>query len=290
LTDIQALILGIVQGATEFLPISSSGHLVLVPWILDWHGVGESNMAFDVLVHLGTLAAVFGYFRRDFKRMIGAAWSGIQARDPMGDPDSRLAWFILGGSIPAGLAGLALEDWFEGLFGNPAAVAVLLFGTAGLLCLAERVRAHGDASRARAHDRRLNTLDTLNRMKWADALWIGAAQAMAILPGISRSGATIAAGLVRGFDRASAARFSFLLGTPAIIGAAALQLLDLLQAGALESQIKVLLIGFASAAVVGYLAIHALLLYVRQRSLNIFAVYCALFGAVSLIIYVVRGN
>ncbi len=288
MTDIQALILGIVQGATEFLPISSSGHLVLVPWILDWHGVGESNMAFDVLVHLGTLAAVFGYFWRDFKRMIGAAWSGIQARDPMGDPDSRLAWFILGGSIPAGLAGLALEDWFEGLFGNPAAVAVLLFGTAGLLCLAERVRAHGDASRA--PDRRLNTLDTLNRMKWADALWIGAAQAMAILPGISRSGATIAAGLLRGFDRASAARFSFLLGTPAIIGAAALQLLDLLQAGALESQIKVLLIGFASAAVVGYLAIHALLLYVRERSLNIFAVYCALFGTVSLIIYVIRGN
>jgi len=285
LTDIQALILGIVQGATEFLPISSSGHLVLVPWLLDWHGVGESNMAFDVLVHLGTLAAVFGYFWRDFKRMIGAAWSGVRRRDPMGDPDSRLAWFILGGSIPAGLAGLALEDWFEGLFGNPAAVAVLLFGTAGLLCLAERVRAHGDASRA--PDRRLNTL---NRMKWADALWIGAAQAMAILPGISRSGATIAAGLVRGFDRASAARFSFLLGTPAIIGAAALQLLDLLQAGALESQIKVLLIGFASAAVVGYLAIHALLLYVRQRSLNIFAVYCALFGAVSLIIYVIRGN
>ena len=288
MTDIQALILGIVQGATEFLPISSSGHLVLVPWILDWHGVGESNMAFDVLVHLGTLAAVFGYFRRDFKRMIGAAWSGIQARDPMGDPDSRLAWFILGGSIPAGLAGLALEDWFEGLFGNPAAVAVLLFGTAGLLCLAERVRAHGDASRA--HDRRLNTLDTLNRMKWADALWIGAAQAMAILPGISRSGATIAAGLLRGFDRASAARFSFLLGTPAIIGAAALQLLDLFQAGAPESQMKVLLIGFASAAVVGYLAIHALLLYVRERSLNIFAAYCALFGAVSLIIYVIRGN
>ncbi len=288
MTDIQALILGIVQGATEFLPISSSGHLVLVPWILDWHGVGESNMAFDVLVHLGTLAAVFGYFRRDFKRMIGAAWSGIQARDPMGDPDSRLAWFILGGSIPAGLAGLALEDWFEGLFGNPAAVAVLLFGTAGLLCLAERVRAHGDASRA--HDRRLNTLDTLNRMKWADALWIGAAQAMAILPGISRSGATIAAGLLRGFDRASAARFSFLLGTPAIIGAAVLQLLDLFQAGALESQMKVLLIGFTSAAVVGYLAIHALLLYVRERSLNIFAAYCALFGAVSLIIYVIRGN
>jgi undecaprenyl-diphosphatase len=288
LTDIQALILGIVQGATEFLPISSSGHLVLVPWILDWHGVGESNMAFDVLVHLGTLAAVFGYFWRDFKRMIGAVWSGIQARDPMGDPDSRLAWFILGGSIPAGLAGLALEDWFEGLFGNPAAVAVLLFGTAGLLCLAERVRAHGDASRA--PDRRLNTLDALNRMKWADALWIGAAQAMAILPGISRSGATIAAGLLRGFDRANAARFSFLLGTPAIIGAAALQLLDLIQAGALESQMKVLLIGFASAAVVGYLAIHALLLYVRERSLNIFAAYCALFGAVSLIIYVIRGN
>lgn len=285
MTDIQALILGIVQGATEFLPISSSGHLVLVPWILDWHGVGESNLAFDVLVHLGTLAAVFGYFWRDFKRLIGAAWSGVSRRDPMGTPDSRLAWFILGGSIPAGLAGLALKDWFEGLFGNPAAVAVLLFGTAGLLFLAERMRAHRDASRA--HERGLNTLNT---MKWADALWIGAAQALAILPGISRSGATIAAGLQRGFDRASAARFSFLLGTPAIIGAAALQLLDLLQAGVLESQIKVLLIGFASAAVVGYLAIHALLLYVRQRSLNIFAIYCALFGAVSLIIYVIRGN
>jgi undecaprenyl-diphosphatase len=287
LTDIQALILGIVQGATEFLPISSSGHLVLVPWILDWHGVGESDLAFDVLVHLGTLAAVFGYFWRDFKRMIGAAWSGIQRRDPMGAPDSRLAWFILGGSIPAGLVGLALEDWFEGLFGNPAAVAVLLFGTAGMLFLAERVRAHGDASRG--HERGPNTLNTLNTMKWADALWIGAAQALAILPGISRSGATIAAGLRRGFDRAGAARFSFLLGTPAIIGAAALQLLDLLQAGALESQIKVLLMGFASAAVVGYLAIHTLLLYVRKRSLNIFAVYCALFGAVSLIIYVIRG-
>ena len=274
MTIIQALVLGIIQGATEFLPISSSGHLVLVPWLLGWHNVGESDLAFNTLLHLGTLVAVLGYFWADIWRILRAAGEGVRRRDFMGTADARLAWFILVGSVPAGLVGLLLEDWFEALFGSPLAAAFFLLGTAGLLFFAEL---------AGRQDRALDSL------RWSHALWIGCAQALAILPGISRSGATIAAALRRGVERAEAARYSFLLGVPAVLGAGGLQLLKLFQAGELSSQVDVLLVGFGSAAVVGYLAIHTLLLYVRKRPLYLFAFYCVVLSGLSLVIYGLRG-
>lgn len=273
MTLIQALILGIIQGATEFLPISSSGHLVLVPWLLGWQGVGESDLAFDTLVHWGTLAAVFGYFWNDIWRIVAAVLTGIRRRDLMGSPDARLGWFIFVGSIPAALVGFFLEDWFEGVFGKPLVAAILLLGTAGMLFFAERL-----GTRQRK----------LDSMTWCDAILIGFAQALAILPGISRSGATISAALKQGIDRAEAARYSFLLGIPAVVGAGVWQLSKLLREGPLTGQIGAVLVGFVSAAIVGYLAIHTLLLYVRKRPLYVFAVYCVLFAAFSLVVYAVR--
>ncbi len=273
MTPLQALVLGILQGATEFLPVSSSGHLVLVPWLLNWHGVGESELAFDALVHWGTLLAVLAYFRRELWQIVWAVLDGIRRREPLGTIDARMGWYILVGSIPAALFGLLLEDWFEELFGRPDAAALLLFATAGLLFFAER---YG------AKKRELET------MRWVDAILIGVAQALAILPGISRSGATIAAALKQGFKRADAARYSFLLGVPAVLGAGAIQLLKLLDAGDLSGQIDTLMIGFVSAALVGYLAIHSLLLFVRRRPLYLFSLYCVVLGASSLVVYVLR--
>ncbi len=270
---IQALVLGLVQGATEFLPVSSSGHLVLVPWLLGWHDVGESNLAFDTLVHWGTLVAVLGYFWKDLWRILGAVWNGIRSRDLLGEADARLGWFIVVGSIPAVLVGFFLNDWFERAFGNPMAAAWLLFGTAGLLFLSERA------------GRRYRGLDS---MDWGDAIWVGLAQALAILPGISRSGSTISAALLRGMKREDAARYSFLLGVPAVLGAGAWQLIKLFQSGAISEQLGSLLVGFASSAVVGLLAIHLLLLFVRKRPLYLFGVYCVLFGGFSLIVYGMR--
>ncbi len=270
----QAILLGIIQGATEFLPVSSSGHLVLLPWLFGWHEIGESNLAFDALVHWGTLAAVVTFFWRDIVRVVAAVWDGLRRRQPLGTPEARLGWFIAAGSIPAALAGFLLEDWFAARFGDPRSVAVLLFGTAGLLFVAER------AGRG---------MRTVEQMGWLDALVIGLAQALAILPGISRSGATIAAGLKRGLERAEAARFSFLLGIPAILGAGAWQMVQLLQTGSFSEQAGVLAAGFVAAAVVGYLAIYSFLAYLRSRTLDLFAAYCALLGAISLVVYVARG-
>ncbi len=273
MTAIQALILGILQGATEFLPISSSGHLVLIPWLLGWRDIGESDLAFDAFLHLGTLVAVLAYFWRDLWRIVRAVWVGLWDRRPFGTPDARMGWFILLGSVPAAVVGLLLEDWFEGMFGNPLAVAVLLWGTAALLITAERIGA-----RQR----------TLTEATWFDAIWAGLGQALAILPGVSRSGATIAAGLTRGLKREEAARFSFLLSIPAVFGAGAIQFLNLLQSGDASGQATTLTVGFVAALLVGLAAIHSLLLFVRRRPLYLFAGYCLLFGGLCMVVYVVR--
>ena len=270
---LQALVLGIIQGATEFLPISSSGHLVIVPWLLGWQAVGENDLAFDALVHWGTLVAVIGYFWSDIWRIVRAVWSGIRRRDYFGSPDARVGWYIVVGSIPAALIGFLLEEWFEGAFGRPLVAALMLFVTAGLLITAERV---GSQDRG------------IERLNWGDAVLIGLAQALAIMPGISRSGATIAAAQSRGVQRSDAARYSFLLGVPAVVGAGLWQLVKLFEAGEFSGKLGVLLAGFLSAAIVGYLAIHTLLRYLRRRSLVLFALYCVAFGALSGVVYAIR--
>jgi undecaprenyl-diphosphatase len=268
----QAFILGVLQGATEFLPVSSSGHLVLVPWLLGWPA---SSLAFDAVVHWGTAAAVIVYFWRDWVTLVTAAWQSTILRSPDQKSQARLAWLILLGTIPAALIGYLLEDFFEEMFARPVAAAGFLLVTAALLTASERL------------GRRERDLDTLN---WLDALLIGLAQAMAIFPGISRSGSTIAAGLARGLRRESAARFSFLLATPIILGAGLLKVVDLAQAGDLAAQAPLLVVGFVAAGVVGFGCIHFLLRYLQRRPLYPFAIYCAAGGVICLLVALVRGG
>lgn len=271
----QAFILGLVQGATEFIPISSSGHLVLVPWLLSWE---SPPLAFDTMVHWGTLVAVFGVFWLDLWVLLKAGLNGLL--DAVGidrsyDGDqARLAWAILLGSLPAVLAGFLLADFFEELFGKPVAAAGLLLVTAGILTFSEWL---GRQERP------------FSRIGWLDSLFIGVAQAFAIMPGISRSGATIAAGLSRGVQREAAARFSFLLSAPVVLGAGLFQLLDLMEAGGLDSLAGSLVVGFVTAAVSGYLCVRWLLKYLASRPLYIFALYCLTFGLFCLVVALLRG-
>jgi undecaprenyl-diphosphatase len=281
----QALLLGILQGASEFLPISSSGHLVLVPWLLNWPAPG---LTFDAVVHWGTAAAVVAYFWRDWVTLVGAAIhtlreTGFFRRNPVsrgaepsqGSTDARLAWLILLGTIPAAVIGYLFDDFFETMFARPVAAAGFLLVTAALLTASERI------------GRREHDLDSLT---WSDALLVGLAQALAIFPGVSRSGATIAAGLTRNLKRASAARFSFLLATPIILAAGLFKLVDLAEAGGLASQGSALILGFVAAAVVGYGCIHFLMRYLQQRRLYPFAVYCAVAGILCLLVALARGG
>jgi undecaprenyl-diphosphatase len=261
----QALILGVIQGATEFLPISSSGHLVLVPWLLGWE---QPGLAFDAVVHWGTALAVIVYFWREWLALIRAVFQAIRQRT-FDDPKARLALMIVIGTLPAALIGFLFESFFEDMFARPVAAAAFLLVTATLLSVAERL---GRQER------------NLEQMTWLDALVVGLGQALAIFPGLSRSGATIAAGLARGLEREPAARFSFLLATPIILGTGGFKLLDLAQAGNLTGQVPTLIVGLVAAGAVGLGCIHFLLRYLQRRSLYPFAIYCAAVGTTCLII------
>lgn len=271
----QALVLGLVQGATEFIPISSSGHLVLVPWLFGWD---KAPLAFDTMVHCGTLVAVVAVFWRDLWEISVAGFNSLLA---LGTKDrnydgvqARLAWVIVIGSLPAALAGFFLGDFFEELFGKPTAAAGLLLVTSGILIVGERLG---------RQDRLITGIGRL------DALFIGVAQAFAIMPGISRSGSTIAAGLARRVKREAAARFSFFLSVPVILGAGLFKLFDLVSAGGLGDLAGALIVGFVAAAVSGYLCIRWLLSYLSVRPLFLFAAYCLTFGLFNLMISLVRA-
>ena len=265
MTLLQAIILGIVQGMTEFLPISSSGHLLLVPALFD---LPQPDLALIAIVHEGTLVAVLLYFWEEIWEIVRGVLAGLSQRQPLATPEARLGWYIFVGSIPAAVAGLLLEDFFDEVFGNPTAAAFFLVGTAVLLVAGERI---------------LSGQKEVAQMSWADAIIVGLFQMIALFPGISRSGSTIAAGLWRGLDRPTAARYSFLLGIPAILGAGILQLFNILSAENTASQLPVFVASFVAAAISGYVCIHFLLSWLRQRSLYIFAVYCAAFGLLFLL-------
>ncbi len=264
---VQAFILGLVQGASEFAPVSSSGHLVLVPWLLGWPAPA---LVFDTIVHWGTLAAVLAYFWRDFIGL-ARAWGQSLASRNLSTPEARIAWLIIVGTVPAALMGYVGEDFFERLFAAPAWVAGLLLVTGLALALSERL----SQRRKEAH-----------QLSFLEAIIIGFTQGCAIAPGISRSGATMAAGLFCGLKREAAARFSFLLATPIIFGAGLLQLLDLLKTENATIHIPSLMLGFLTAALSGYLCIRFLLSYLQQGKLYVFAIYCWLFGSACLLIAV----
>jgi len=269
MNPIQALVLGLVQGATEFIPVSSSGHLVLVPWLLNW---SEPGLAFDTMVHWGTMMAVVAVFWRDLWQLAVAWLRSLRSRS-LDEVKARIAWWIVLGTVPGVVMGLLFEEPLEKLFNTPVAVSVLLLGTAGILVLSEKM---GRRNRA------------LAEMTWVDALLIGTGQAVAIMPGVSRSGTTIATGLWRGLKRETAARFSFLLSTPIILGAGIPQLWDVVQASDLGTQLPTLILGFVAAALSGYLCIRFLLSYLQQHKLYVFATYCAVAGLVCLGVALIR--
>jgi len=262
----RALVLGAVQGLTEFVPVSSSGHLVLVPFLLGWQ---IPALGFDVAVHLGTALAIVVYFRREIAGIVSGTVRTVFRRGREADrAHVRMAGLLLVGSVPAAVAGLTLESTFERLFSEPPTVALFLAVTAAMLFVAERLYARRPPARAR----------DISRVGWKDAVTMGVFQAVAIAPGISRSGATISAGLTRGLTRDASARFSFLLGLPAILGA------GLLKMGDLTEGVDAATVAGATAvsAVTGFAAIALLLRYLRVRDTRPFAWYCLLFGAVSL--------
>ncbi len=262
---LQALVLGAVQGLGEFLPISSSGHLIVVPWLLAWP---VQSLGFDVALHLGTLVAVLYALLPDWLRLLGSGLRCLRRGRPWAEPEARQLWLLALASVPGAVVGLMLDDWAETVFRAPLLVAFTMSGMGAVLLAADRRAGSG-----RGADVTL-----------AHALLIGCAQALAIVPGVSRSGATISAALFLGYARGEAARFSFLLATPITAGAALVKVPELIASGAPAA----VWLGMATAAVFGFLSIRVLLGYVRTRDYRPFAYYRFLFGALVLGVFCVR--
>ncbi|MGQ9498140.1 MAG: undecaprenyl-diphosphatase UppP [Desulfotomaculales bacterium] len=258
---LHAVVLGLVQGLGEFLPISSSAHLVLVPWLFGWRDPG---LAFDVALHVGTLFAVVAYFWRDWLVLLH---HGLAAR---GTRKAVLFWYLVAATVPGALAGWLLEDYAETVFRAPPLVGVMLIMLGVVLYLADHL------------GRRLRRLDDITL---GQALLIGVAQAFAIIPGVSRSGATITAARLLGIEREAATRFSFLLSTPIIFGAGVMQLKNITVA-----DLKLpFVVGVAVSAVTGFMAIRFLLRYVTTKNFNIFVWYRFALGLSVLAVVVLRG-
>lgn len=256
---IDALILGVTQGLTEFLPVSSSGHLILVPWIGDITYLKDHpvfNKTFDVALHLGTLVGVIAYFRSEILMLIGGIVSAVRRRRMQTTPE-RLAVMIAIASVPAAIVGAAGQDFIDRHLGDPWQIAILL-GVFGIVLYFA--------------DRRPERRD-MDTVRPRDAVIVGAAQALALAPGVSRSGITITAGRFLGLDRDSAARFSFLLLVPITAGAVLVKGLKVAKDGLPHGAAGPMLIGMAAAAVTGYAAIAWMLALVRRRSYNVFVVY-----------------
>jgi len=257
----RAIVLGVLQGAGEFLPISSSGHLIVLPFLMGWP---DSGLAFDVALHLGTLAAVAFAFWREWLRLLRGGWRGLASGRPLADPDARLLLYLAIATVPGAVAGLLLDDWAETVFRSPALVAAMMALMGVVLWLADRRAGAGAGGEV---------------VSLRDALLIGLAQALAIVPGTSRSGATISMALFLGHRREAAARFSFLLALPITAGAALVKVPELLAGG---SALTPVVLGMLAAAVSGFVAIRFLLRYVRTRSYAPFVWYRFAFAAAVL--------
>jgi undecaprenyl-diphosphatase len=270
----QAIILAIVQGLTEFLPVSSSAHLILLPWLSHGH-IPDPGLAFDVALHLGTLIAVVLYFLREWVQLI---LCGLGFHYPQRAPEHqvmqnrRLFWYLVAGTIPGALVGFLFEHRIEEYLRDPVPIAIAMIAIALLMWYAEY------AGRKDRH---------MEQTSLGDSLIIGTGQALALFPGVSRSGITISCGLFRGMTREAAARFSFLLATPLIAGAAAVEVPKLIKAhraGALDLPMSTLAISIAVSAIVGYIVIAFFLQYLQTRTLKIFIYYRILFGIVVLLL------
>jgi undecaprenyl-diphosphatase len=267
----QAIVMGVVQGLTEFLPISSSGHLIVVPYLAGWNDPFITSLAFSVMLHIGTLIALLVYFASDWLRLIPAGFATIRERSFESDSDRRLAWLLVVATVPALVIGFLLNDLVETRFREIGLVALMLVVGGILMWLAERWGA-----------KRYLPMD----LTFPKALGIGFAQALALIPGVSRSGVSISAGLFAGLDRESAARFSFLMATPVTAAAAAYETLRLVRGDVgVAVEWGPLIAGMVAALVSGLLAIAVLLRYLRTRSLNIFVAYRLVLAAIVLVVW-----
>ena len=260
---LQAAVLAVIQGFTEFLPISSSAHLALAPWLFGWP---DQGLGFDIALHLGTLAAVLIYFARDWIQVIAQGFGLKAGSDPHLERNPRLLWYLVLGSLPVGVFGLLFQKTAETTLRNPLVIGGMLIGVGILMAIAERG--------AKA-DRNIGQLTLV------DSAAIGLAQALAIVPGTSRSGITITTALFRGLDHHAAARFSFLLSTPAIAAAAAKDVVDLAKGGGVPVELRLpMALGILVSGLTGLAVIRFFLAYLRTRGLTFFVYYRIIFGII----------
>lgn len=270
-TLFQALVMGVVQGLTEFLPISSSGHLILVPFLFGWNDPFITSLAFSVMLHIGTLLALLVFFRADWVRLVPAGLATLRDRSFRGDPDRKLAWLLVAATIPAAIAGFLLNDVIEEQVREPGLVALTLVIGGAIMWLAD----HWGSQKKDVDD-----------VTFPIATGLGFAQAIALIPGISRSGISISAARFAGLNREAAARFSFLMATPITLGAAIFEVRKLVTGEAgVAVELGPLIVGMVAAFVSGMLAIGFLLQYLRTRSLNVFVAYRLILAAIVVVVW-----
>jgi undecaprenyl-diphosphatase len=267
MTLFYSILLGIVQGLTEFIPVSSTAHLLIAEKLLGIPS-NDSTFAFSVIIQLGTVFALLAFFWKDIWQIVEAFFLGLKQRKPFENLHARLGWLVIVATLPALVAGFLLKDVVENRFSDPFTQAgIRLLITAVLLTAVEYF------------DRRTRALESAT---WLDALTVGLFQVLAIFPGASRSGSTIAGGMIRGFDRPSAARFAFLMSAPILLAAGAYETLHVINLPNTSELIPYLVTGFISAAIVGWISIKWLMAYISKRPLYIFAAYCAVVGGLVL--------
>ena len=266
---VYAIIFGAIQGLTEFLPVSSSGHLVALHDLFNFQL--QSDLGFDVFLHLGTIVALFSFFYKDIAKYIKAFFSSIKKWDLKNQVDQKLAWLIILGTVPAAVAGFFLDEIIDLFLRQGWIVAIMLIVFAILFFVAEKY-----ATKKKE----------MASLGWKGALWIGIAQAVALVPGVSRSGATIIAGMSAKLKRAQAARFAFLLSIPIVLGAGAKKTIDLISEGFITSEAWVYVLGFVASAVVGYFCVKYFLRYLEKYSLKPFAWYRIVI-AILIILFVI---
>jgi len=270
----QAVVMGIVQGLTEFLPVSSSAHLIIVPFLFGWDDTFIDSLAFGVMLHIGTLAALLIYYGHDWLRIVPAGFAAVRDRSFGDDPNRRLAWLIVAATIPAAIIGAVFNDVIEDSLRGIGLVAVMLVVGAAILALADR---WGGTSRH------------IEQLTFPIATGIGFAQVLALVPGISRSGISISAGRLASLDRESAARFSFLMATPITAGAVLFEARQLVIG---EANVAIepgpLIVGLIASFVSGLIAIRVLMDYVRTRSLDIFVVYRVGLALLVVVVWLAR--